>query len=251
VQGALTDDELHFWVALNNDQFNTILDQTPTMTRLCKHPRTTLGIYLAKLRTGEPNQRLATLFNMSRVHLGRPLAKAREYLTNEYVGLHLGLNHIDRNNLYQRNLTIPRQLFGNEENNKIIIICDGTYIYIHKSSNFLFQRQSYSLHKYQNLLKPFLLVSTDGYIIDVKGPYAATKTDANIMQDIMRDETNPIHWFLEPNDVFILDRSFRDSLGDIEACGYEYYVPATKNHGETQLTTEQANEARAVTMCRW
>lgn len=132
-----------------------------------------------------------------------------------------------------------------------LIICDGTYIYIHKSANFLFQRQSYSLHKFQNLLKPFLIVCTDGYIIDVKGPYAATKTDANIMSSIMNNNENPIHILLEPNDVFILDRGFRDSLGDIEAFGYEYHVPPTKDRAESQLTTEQANESRMVTICRW
>lgn len=251
VRGALSDDELHFWVGLNNEQLDIILEETSSLTQNCIQPRTTLGIYLTKLRSGEPNERLATLFNMSRRQLERHLSKARECLTNEYVILHLGLDHIDRNNMLERNLTIPRNLFGNEQNTKAILICDGTYIYILKSSNFLFQRQSYSLHKYQNLLKPFLIVCPDGYIVDVKGPYAATKTDANIMQDLMNDDTNPIHIFLEPNDAFILDRGFRDSLDDIEAHGYEYYVPPTKARQETQLSTEQANDARAVTMCRW
>lgn len=67
----------------------------------------------------------------------------------------------------------------------------------------------------------------------------------------MNNNENPIHLLLEPNDVFILDRGFRYSLGDIEACGYEYHVPPSKNREESQLTTEQANESRKVTMCRW
>uniref|UniRef100_A0A2H1WJQ1 SFRICE_039260 n=1 Tax=Spodoptera frugiperda TaxID=7108 RepID=A0A2H1WJQ1_SPOFR len=184
-------------------------------------------------------------------NLERQMNKARDCLTEEYVDLHLGMNHITRNDIKERNLTIPRAIYGDDENSKAIVICDGTYIYIHKIANFLFQRQSYSLHKFQNLLKPFLIVCTDGYIIDVKGPYAATKTDANIMSSIMNNNLNPIHILLEPNDVFILDRGFRDSLGDIEACGYEYHVPPSKDRTESQLTTEQANESRMVTMCRW
>lgn len=123
--------------------------------------------------------------------------KARDCLTEEYVDLHLGMNHITRNDIKERNLTIPRAIYGDDENSKAIVICDGTYIYIHKSANFLFQRQSYSLHKFQNLLKPFLIVCTDGYIIDVKGPYAATKTDANIMSSIMNNNLNPIHILLD------------------------------------------------------
>lgn len=188
---------------------------------------------------------------MSRRQLERLLHTVRECLDNEYVILHLGINHINRIEALEKNLTIPKALFGDKENQKLILICDGTYIYINKSSNFLFQRLSYSLHKFRNLLKPFLIVFSDGHILDVLGPYAAVKTDADIMSDIMQDEENPLHYFLQENDVFLLDRGFRDSLGDIEACGYSSYVPPSKSRNETQLTTEQSNEARSVTMCRW
>lgn len=69
--------------------------------------------------------------------------------------------------------------------------------------------------------------------------------------DIMNNGEHPIHCLLETNDVFILDRGFRDSLDDIEACGYEYHVPPSKDRHESQLTTDQANESRLVTICRW
>lgn len=142
------------------------------------------------------------------------------------------------------------RLFGNEENTKAIIICDGTYAYIQKSSNFLFKRLSYSLHKFQNLLKPFS-VCTDGYIVEVLGPYAATTSDATIMSRIINNEESPFNWFFLENDVMILDRGFRDSIADIESCGYVAQMPPTKLRDETQLTTEQANKSRLVTMCRW
>lgn len=249
--GAVTSEEMHFWTGRSFEQFEEILEQTPSLSQRCKNPRTALGIFLTKLRTGESNERLATLFNMSRQNLERLTAIARVCLTSDYVDRHLGLDHINRDHILRRNLMIPHTLFGNNENTKAILICDGTYIYIQKSANFLFQRQSYSLHKFQNLLKPFLVVTTDGYIIDVMGPYAATKTDANIMSDIMNNGEHPIHCLLERNDVFILDRGFRDSLDDIEACGYEYHVPPSKHRHESQLTTDQANESRLVTICRW
>lgn len=88
------------------------------------------------------------------------------------------------------------------------------------------------------MLKPFLIVASDGYIIDTVGPFAATKTDAQIMQDIMNDEEHPLHFLLQKNYVFILDRGFRDALESIKASGYEYYVTPTKDRRETQLTTE-------------
>ncbi|CAH2101152.1 unnamed protein product [Euphydryas editha] len=202
-RGAVSDEEMHFWTGRNNEQFDCILEQTPSLIQGCRNPRTALSIYLTKMRTGNSNERLASLFNMTRQNLEWLMNKARDCLTEGYVVLHLRMDH----------------------------------------------RQSYSLHKFQNLLKAFLIVCTYGYIIDVKGPYAATKTDANIMSSIMNNNENPIHILLEPNDVFILDRGFRDSLGDIEAGGYEYHVPPSKDRAESQLTTEQANESRMVTMC--
>ena len=75
------------------------------------------------------------------------------------------------------------------------------------------------------------------------------KTDAQIMQDIMNDNEHPLHALLRENDAFIIDRGFRDSLESIEGYDYEIYMPATKDPAESQLTTEQANDARAVTMC--
>lgn len=57
--------------------------------------------------------------------------------------------------------------------------------------------------------------------------------------------------FLFPNDVFILDRGFRDAIENLEPYGYEGHIPPTKDRGATQLTTTQANKSRLITICRW
>lgn len=106
--------------------------------------------------------------------MSKCINKARACLTDHYVPAHLGINHLSRAGLSSRNLLIPQGLFGTEENHPIVIF-DGTYIYIQKSSNYLFQKDTWILRKYQNLVKPFLMVSTDGYIMDAFGPYAATR----------------------------------------------------------------------------
>lgn len=134
----LDENDLNFWVGFNYQQFNTILNQTPSISERSNRPRTVLGIYLCKLRTGETDERLATLFGMSRRTLERKLAIARECLQVDFVSRHLGFNHITRNDVLERNLMIPKGIFGDENNTKTIIICDGTYIFIEKSSNFLF-----------------------------------------------------------------------------------------------------------------
>ncbi|KAF9406909.1 hypothetical protein HW555_012887 [Spodoptera exigua] len=112
-------------------------------------------------------------------------------------------------------------------------------------------RKSYSLHKFRNSLKPFLLVTSDGYIIDVLGPYPAVTSDANIMHNIMNQDDHLLHWLIHRGDVFILDRGFRDSIYDIQSLGYEARIPPSKDRNATQLTTEQANKSRLITICRW
>ncbi len=53
----------------------------------------------------------------------------------------------------------------------VITVWDATYIYIDKSSNYQYQKETFSAHKHRNLVKFMILCSTDGYIIDVIGPY--------------------------------------------------------------------------------
>lgn len=115
----------------------------------------------------------------------------------------------------------------------------------------MFQIKTYSHHKFRNLLKPFILVNSDGYIIDVLGPFSATTSDAIIMQKIINNEQHVLHCLLRREDVFILDRGFRDAIDDIESLGYVAYMSPTKDRNATQLSTAQTNVSRLVTVCRW
>ncbi|CAH2088907.1 unnamed protein product [Euphydryas editha] len=245
--------EVYFLTGRTIEQFNTILAQVPSLLRTCNKPKTALAIYLIKLRTGEPDTRLAEMFHMSRRSLERLLKTARDCLYQDFVPLHLGWDHITRQQVVERNLFIPNALFGDNsrEEMKAIIICDGTYVFIQKSSNFLFQKRTYSHHKFQNLLKPFLIVCCDGYIIDVTGPYAATTSDATILSNMLNAEDSVFPWFFTPGDMLILDRGFRDALPDIEDCGYKAHMPLSVPRGQTQLSTTDANKSRMITMCRW
>ncbi|XP_050684124.1 uncharacterized protein LOC126979020 [Leptidea sinapis] len=175
--------------------------------------------------------------------------KVREILCQDFVTRHLGINHITHEELLEHNLTIPNRLFGGE--NIAIVICDGTYIYFNKSSNYMFQKDSYSLHKYRNLVKPFLIVACDGYIVDCFGPYKATTSDAVIMNNLFYDENSALRLYFRSGDAFILDRGFRDSISLLENCGYRAFMPESLLEGEHQLTTAQANQSRCVTICRW
>lgn len=124
-------------------------------------------------------------------------------------------------------------------------------MYIQKSSNFTFQKVTYSLHKYRNLLKPFLFVTCDGHIIDISGPYQATQNDATILNNLLDGPGRVIHWLLQFGDIFILDRGFRDSIPMLESHGYVGIMPESQARRATQLSTIQANKSRMCTICRW
>jgi hypothetical protein len=103
----------------------------------------------------------------------------------------------------------------NLESSKLAVIADGTYCYIQKSSNFYFQRVTYSGQNKRHLVKPFVICCTDGYIIDIFGLYPGTLNDATIMIDILKNESS-FTSLLTKGDVFILDRGFRDCISDNE-----------------------------------
>lgn len=246
----------HYYIGFSKSQFQEILQSCPSISQRYKNKAgRALATVITKLHTGESNQRLSQIFNMSRKTLEKTMKLVRQDLISEFVPLHLGYNHLTRQDVISRCLTIPNTLFGNPDGSlnerKAIIILDGTYIYLQKSSNYYFQRKSYSLHKFRHLLKPFLLVCPDGHIIDIYGLYEATKSDATILSEIFKDPYDPFHWFFHEDDVLILDRGFRDCIEDVESCGYRAYMPSSKDENEYQLTTQQANDSRKVTMCRW
>lgn len=77
---------------------------------------------------------------------------------------------------------------------KAILVLDGTYIYVQKSTDFAFQRRSFSMQKHRHLVKPMMIVSTTGYIVAAIGPYLADgkNSDAKILNHIFATNVQEI-----------------------------------------------------------
>ena len=86
------------------------------------------------------------------------------------VPQNIGPNHLKRDDFLKHNTKIAKCLL-NLGADTFAVIADGTYCYIQKSSNFYFQRVTYSGQKKRHLVKPFVICCTDGYIIDIFGLY--------------------------------------------------------------------------------
>ena len=135
--------------------------------------------------------------------------------------------------------------------NQFVIVCDGTYCYCQKSSNNKVQRKTYSCQKKRHLVKIFVICTSDGYIVDILGPYAASDNDATILRDIIHKE-NSIKEMLLKEDILLLDRGFRDVALELkQKYNLNPKLPTCVPPERKQLTTREANESRFVTKCRW
>ncbi|XP_071581765.1 uncharacterized protein [Temnothorax nylanderi] len=146
-----------------------------------------------------------------------------------------------------RTATVASRLHDLE--NHLGLICDASYVRHQKSNNNAYQRKSYSGQKKTHLCKPFTICTTDGYVVDVAGPFTANKNDAQILEHLMSDP-NGLVKILREGDTFILDRGFRDVTSLLEEKGYKVLMPVLKGK-RNQLTTAESNQSRLVTKIRW
>lgn len=123
--------------------------------------RVALAIFLAKMRLGISNAVLASMFHLKDKRVvSRIIHDVSTALLKEFVPNHLGFQHVDRSTVLRHHQTsIATELMA-ERDDQVIIIMDGTYLFVQKSSSNQFQRRSFSMHKYRNLIKPMITTAT-------------------------------------------------------------------------------------------
>ena len=130
----------------------------------------------------------------------------------------------------------------------MLLIYDSKYTRHTKSTNNDYQRKSFSGQKKVSLCKPFPICTINGYVVDMLGPYLANQNDADIMKTIIEDP-NGLCKFSRMNDVFVLDRGFRDVVKNLEEKNFKVLIPALKGKRK-QLSTGESNQSRFVTKIR-
>lgn len=242
---------------LTMDQFNDLKVGLPSLRECYSNDRSAhdaLYTYLMKMRTAQPNEDIAKFFGVSVVTVYRRLKKVRGVFERDFIPNNINYlrTHEDISN---HTTQMCRILHCNNNNERAIIICDGTYIYTHKSSNFDFQKKSYNDQKKKNFVKVMMIVGSDGTIFYALGPYAATDNDAKILRDIFENSNTFNN--LRAGDILILDRGFRDVTNFIRERNLVAKMPnfvqrsGKGKERKGQLTTIQANESRLVTAIRF
>ena len=152
---------------------------------------------------------IATLFNLTISDVSRYCFQVRDGL-KKFIADNLGAKRMSREELINHNTLMVNELFL-ENKVQLVLIADGTYCFCQKSQNNEFQRLTYSGSKKRHLVKPFVICTSDGTIVDIYGFYAATINDATIMEDVLSKDKE-LRDIFQPDDILIADRGFRDCL---------------------------------------
>lgn len=252
---SLSDDDYVNLTGLTMEQFDSVCSViTKIRASEVRSPRTCLAILLVKLRTGLSNSILGTLFSLTKHQIQRSIHTARIAMMDQFVSSYLGFRHISHAAFVANHTTpIAKQLFGGNEENVAVLVLDGTYVYIQKSSHHRFQKMTYNMHKSRCLVKPMMVVGSDGYILSVLGPYYSdsANNDASITKHAIKTNADEIKDWLQTKDVLIVDRGFRDVLEFLRNLGFQCEMPCFLEKGQKQHSTEEANSSRLVTKVCW
>ncbi|CAL8113575.1 unnamed protein product [Orchesella dallaii] len=220
---TVTDEDCRAFFGLKKIDFDTLFSyiQQHLYKSALRSAKTALAIFLAKLRLGVSQDVLAKLFGVkNQPNVSKVIHRIAKLLEQHFVPQNLGVGHMSREVIENvHNPTFVRQMFE-VPNENIVLILDGTYVYIEQASDHELQSATYSPHKHRNLVKFMMIVTPDGYIVDAPGPYLAdsSNSDAKILSNMLKQEGG-IASVLKANDHLILDRGFRDVVEALQRRG--------------------------------
>lgn len=225
---TLSEDRLKVFTGLSWENVNELTSMlTSLRNSQTRNVTQALVTFLFKLRSGNSNNVIAACLGLKRQQqVSEYCDSVIKSFEKDILPVNLGVHALSRDELILKKTSrMAKKLYG--LTNQLVLIFDGTYVSHEKSKNNEYQRRSYSVQKKKPLCKPFTICTTNGYIIDTFGPYAATMNDASIMEHLLKD-ANGIRSLMKPNDICVVDRGFRDVIDQLKAMGYHVKMPALK-----------------------
>ena len=132
---SLIDTDYYNLTGLRKQQFNKLVSLIPK-SDVIRHStkrsvRTAIGLLLCKLRLGLLNSVLASLFEMNdKKVISRAIDSAIKALMTDFVPKNIGFHHINRDNIIKNHTTtIAKKLMGSNKD-VVIVVADGTYLYV-------------------------------------------------------------------------------------------------------------------------
>ncbi len=133
-----------------------------------------------------------------------------------------------------------------------ILILDGTYVHIQKSSDFEIQKRTWCTYKMDNIVKMMVAITGNGRCFMAYGPYLSDHSNSDMYILNMLCDTNIHHHEMSPlvntfipgEDKFLVDRGFTQC-----DTPFELYHPTVKK-GTTQFSSRDSNESHLTTFNR-
>lgn len=248
--GSLSEEEMYIFTGLTWGNMRDLEKMTTSLKNSKnRNKMQAIFVFLFKLRSGSSDALISSTIGLKNKQLvSHYCQEVENSFKRDILPTRFGIKTLSRETLIQDHTTeVAKKLY--DCNDRLFLICDGTYIRHQKSSNNEYQRKSYSGQKKVPLCKPFTVCTTDGFIVDMLGPYYANQNDAKIMKLVMEDP-HGLRTLMRKKDIFILDRGFRDVEAFLKKEKYEVLMPALKGK-RNQLTAKESNESRFVTKLRW
>lgn len=196
-----------------------------------------VAFVLLRLKRGLSHGAIAAFYNISESRTTELSNIALKLLAEKLIK-HVRL--LSKEEMLQHTPNSIQTLYPNAK----IYICDDTYVYIQHSDDLDLQHNTFSNHKYRNLVKFFIGCAPDGYILTAEGPYYCDEDDTIFQTSLNIDVKN----WLESKDVVVVDRGFREAPYQIPD-GVIVLRPAYL-HGEDQFTAVDRLESIKASQIR-
>lgn len=247
----LTEKQIYSFTGLTYDKLQELTSLLVSMRK--SHSRDinqAVVIFLFKLRTGASNDLISSIFDIENpIKISDFCESVINSFEKDILPSQFGVKSVVREDLIRKHTSFYAKKLFNLRDDQLALIFDGTYLRHEKSKNNEYQRKSYSGQKKVPLCKPFTICTTDGFVVDVPGPFLANENDASIMKKVMEDPDG-LKLIMKKSDICIVDRGFRDVVPYLEELGFKVLMPALKGK-RPNLTALEANESRFVTKLRW
>ncbi len=170
-----------------------------------------VAIYRYWLRKGLDQTSLALLKTQSsQQQISFFLSTIRTAINKDFVNYFLGARQ-DRD-FYLKHNNVSTIELHQLKADELAIFADATYCRIEKSADNRFQYNTWSQQKLDLLIKPFIICCSDGYIIDIYGPYNANKNDSTIFDHILETDDNLRKILIAKKTICFLDRGNKKNV---------------------------------------
>lgn len=251
----LTSDNYKLLLGITREQFDDLMTYCKTVkSSPNRSSRNAVAMLLMKLRLNVSQRVLAHMFHVENISVvSDAIDSVSKILETNFVPKFLGYDHVTREDVLELHSVPAFQTLLEKEDDQLILILDGTYLYVQKPSDFELQRKLYSSHKHRHLLKTMMVITTTGKILECEGLFAAdgNNNDSRILESMLKAGTSSVLNFLEIGDVMVLDRGFRDVVEKLEDYALYVHMPNLLKKKQKQFTDKEGNQSRQVTMERW